>query len=138
MRLNVYVPDPLAQEVRRALPGLNVSGALQETLRDLLACDHPELECTSCSASIDFDRIVEDALEAFYLDLLHELERIIVDGTAEGAARIAKALAIDFGVQRAEKHPLPRPSRAQREARGQVTRLPMAHHPTTQYRRRSG
>lgn len=138
MRLSVYVPDELAQEVRRALPGVNVSAALQGALRALLECNHNRLSCSSCAASIDRRRIASDALEAFYVDLLHELQRIIPAGTAEGAARVAKQVAIEAGVTRAETLPLPRATRAEREAAGQVSRLPMAHHPTTMHRRRSG
>lgn len=138
MRLSVYVPDELAQEVRRALPGVNISAALQGALRALLECDHDLLSCSSCAAVVDRRRIVVDALEAFYRDLLEALERIIPSGTAEGAARVAKQVAIDAGVARAETLPLPRATRSERERAGQVSRLPMAHHPTTMHRRRSG
>jgi hypothetical protein len=39
-RVNVYLPDELAELVRGACPGLNVSGVLQAGLRELLGCDH--------------------------------------------------------------------------------------------------
>lgn len=58
---------------------------------------------------------IEDALDALYRDLLWVLEDLVDrGGTAEGAARVLKAVAKRHGVRSADS-PLPRPSRRTRE-----------------------
>ncbi len=140
MRVNVYLPDELAERVRTELPELNVSGKLQEALREALDCHHARLECACCSAELSRAGLEARAVEYFYRELLHELGPLVDNaGTAEGAARIAKRLALDAGVAAADRLPLPRPPRlARTRAEHNATRLPMAHHPTTEYRRRTG
>jgi hypothetical protein len=139
VRVNVYLPDELAEAVRDELPGVNVSGVLQEALRGLLACDHRSMVCTSCAAPVDAERLRTDAVESYYRGLIHELGPVVDNGgTAEGAARVAKRVALDHDVAKAERIALPRPPRNARRRAAEVaeaTRLPMSHHPTTMYRR---
>lgn len=106
-RLNVSVPDELVALVKEQLPGLNVSAVLQEG----------PLECVTCRARLDRYALVIEALGKFYSDALWELDPLIRrEGTAEGAARILKQLAANRGVPEADKLPLPRPNRANRQA----------------------
>lgn len=115
-RVNVWVPDELHETVRAQLPELKMSHALQEALRDRLRCDHAQLACRRCAAPVDGTELVDDALGAFYVELLRALEPLVYRvGTAEGAARIAKEVAERFGITVAARLPLPRPSRANRE-----------------------
>ena len=57
------------------------------------------------------------ALDAFYRDLLHELGEFArrPSATAIGAAVVAKRVALTYGIGSAERLPLPRFSRAERE-----------------------
>ena len=57
------------------------------------------------------------ALDAFYRDLLHELGEFArrPSATAIGAAVVAKRGALAYGVGAAERLPLPRFNRAERE-----------------------
>ena len=117
MRLNVTVPDRLIERVRDDLPGVNVSGVLQTALRTLLECDHERLACATCEASVSRVELATTALDRLYRDLLAAWEPLVDrQGTAEGAARVAKSVALQHGVERAETMPLPRPTRAMREA----------------------
>ena len=116
-RVNVYLPEELVALVRAALPGVNVSAVLQAGLRDLLDCPHPAAACAECGASIDLDERIDAALGAFYLDCLWELADLARrSGTAEGAARIVKSVALRHRIAVAERAPLPGMSRAERRA----------------------
>jgi hypothetical protein len=59
------------------------------------------------------------ALEAFYRDLLYELGEFSrrPTATALGAAVVAKRVAKQYGIGAADRLPLPRLSRAEREDR---------------------
>ncbi len=116
MRVNVYVPDELVAAVRERLPGLNVSKALQTTLAGLLGCEHGDLACAVCGEAIDRSTVAGEALGAFYDDLLQRLEPLVWKvGTAEGAARIMRDVALRHGIGIAGFRPLPRPNRADRQ-----------------------
>lgn len=66
---------------------------------------------------------IDDALDALYRDLLWVLEDLVDSGgTAEGAARVLKAVAKQHGVRSADM-PLPRPSRRTRERLASEQRL---------------
>jgi hypothetical protein len=115
-RLNVWVPDELHATFRARLPEANVSRLLQEAMRGLLDCRHEQLACRRCAAPIDRRRLVDERLSEFYSDLLWSLEPLVNRvGTAEGAARIAKDVALRFQIPGAEDVPLPRPSKANRQ-----------------------
>lgn len=115
MRVSVYLPDELAATVRVELPKLNVSAVLQRALADLLACDHRQLVCASCASLVDHQALAGAALRSFYTDLLLALYPLATRGaTAEGAARVAKEVALRHRVPGAEHQALPRPSRQQR------------------------
>lgn len=118
-RVNVSIPDELVALVRDQLPGLNVSGVLQESLRAKLTCAHRELECKLCGAALDHWRLVDEALGRFYADVLWEVGDLVrrsAGATAEGAVRVVKRVATDKGITEASHQPLPRASRAaQRE-----------------------
>lgn len=113
MRLNVSVPDELIQQARADLPELNVSAVLQQALRGLLDCQHERLACADCGEPVDGSAAdTGEALAAFWSDLLHEWGPLVDrGGTAEGAARVGKAVAVRMGVPGAERKPLPRPPR---------------------------
>lgn len=113
MRINAYVPDGLAERVKAELPEVNVSAVLQEALRSLLDCDHDRLACADCGEPVDGSVVdAEEALAAFWSDLLHEWGPLVDrGGTAEGAARVGKAVAIAHGIPGADRKPLPRPPR---------------------------
>lgn len=116
MRVNVYLPDELVAAVREHLPGLNVSKALQTALAGLLGCDHDGLTCAACGEAIDRADVASAVLDAFYDDLLHRLEPLVWKvGTAEGAARIMRDVALRHGIGVAGVRPLPRPNRADRQ-----------------------
>lgn len=114
-RLNVYLPDELAGEVKRRLPGLNVSETLQEALRALFECRHHRTVCAACSAPVDLHKAqeaaVRDLLVRFREALYPTIQR---GGTAEGAARVLWHQAELAGWSAATKIPLPRPTRAER------------------------
>ena len=116
-RVNVYVPDELDATVRSKLPDINVSQVLQRGLQAALECRHARLVCSECAFPVDHRELIDAALSKFFIDLLWAL-RNLVDrgGTAEGAARIAKQIAMQHQVSAAKNAPLPRPSRAQRHA----------------------
>lgn len=117
-RLNVYIPDELADTVRVKLPALNVSKLLQQALAAMLGCHHDALCCAACSTPVDRLELVDDALGRFYTDALFEISQLIDahGGTAEGAARVVKSVAVTYGITRTWSAPLPRPTRATRRA----------------------
>ena len=116
MRVNVFLPDDLAAAVRENLPGLNVSKTLQGALAALLGCQHGELACAACGTVIDRAEVVAGELDAFYDELLRRLEPLVWKvGTAEGAARILRDVALLRGIGVAVRRPLPRPNRADRQ-----------------------
>lgn len=115
MRINVHLPDGLAADVKEQLPDLNVSGLLQEALRSLLDCDHDSVVCADCGEPVDAVAVAGEAMGEFYAALLWAWEDLVDrGGTAEGAARVAKDVAVRMGVPRAETRALPRPTRAAR------------------------
>lgn len=117
MRINVYVPDALAAQVREQLPGLNVSATLQATLSSLLTCDHAVVTCDECSAELGRVEIEGAGVRRFFAELVTAVEPLVWrGGTATGAAQAL------FGVGRAWRipqanAPLPRPTRAERQQR---------------------
>ena len=62
---------------------------------------------------------VSEALDSFYSDLLHELDEFIrrPTATASGFGVILKRVGRAHGVDKAERLPLPRLSREDRESR---------------------
>ena len=115
MRVNVYLPDSLGELVRSA--DMNVSAIVQEALRQRLECDHERLTCSGCGGEAERSELAGEALGALWRDLLWAWEPLVDRrGTAEGAARVARDVAVRHGVPRADRIPLPRPSRARREA----------------------
>ncbi len=123
-RVNVYLPDELAATLRAELPELNLSQLVQEAIRGVLGCSHVELACRACAEPIDRWALVDDHLGRFYGDLLWELTDLVGRcGTAEGAARVVKAVAQRFRIRQADQIPLPRPTRAERHA-AKVRELP--------------
>jgi hypothetical protein len=116
VRVNVFVPDELFAAIREHLPGLNVSRTLQDALAALLGCEHGCLACAACGTTIDRADVVAQELDAFYGDVLNRLEPLVWKvGTAEGAARILRDVALRYGVTAAGWRPLPRPTRAERQ-----------------------
>lgn len=112
----MWLPDELAALARDQLPGVNLSAVLQAGLRALVDCDHDQVACCRCGAEVDVDDLVDTALSHFYRSALWELEPLVRQlGTAEGAARVLKSVAERHGVAAAAV-PLPRPTRAEREA----------------------
>lgn len=117
MRAHVWLPDKLAAEVAERVPNVNLSKVLQEALRRVLECQHVELVCQACAEPIDRWALRGEWLDRFYGDVLWALEPLVQRcGTAEGAARVIKDVAGRHQIKAAEQLPLPRPSRAQREA----------------------
>lgn len=134
-RVNVWIPDALHTSIRRELPELNLSAAVQAHLAGLLGCRHDSgLVCSRCATPVNASAIAGAALERFYSDALWELDPLVRRGaTAEGAARVLKGVAERHRVPNASI-PLPRPTRAERQA-SRVVELPQeaesrAHHPT--------
>lgn len=112
MRVNVYVPNELGERLRSSLPDLNVSAVLQNALRALLDCEHGVVACVDCGEAVDPSASTGEALAAFWRELLWAWEPLVDrGGTAEGAARVGKAVAVEFGVPGADLRPLPRPAR---------------------------
>lgn len=112
-RLNVWLPVELATTVRANLPSVNVSQVLQEGLRALLGCKHDRIACAACAAELDRGALIDTAKGEYYSQLLWELEDLVAaGGTAEGAARVAKSVALAHQLS-AARQPLPRPGRTQ-------------------------
>lgn len=114
MRVNAYLPDELGERLKAELPDVNVSAVLQDAIRGLLDCDHERLACADCGEPVDGSVVdAGEALAAFWAELLHEWGPLVdKGGTAEGAARVGKAVAMRFGVPGADRRPLPRPPRS--------------------------
>lgn len=116
-RINVWIPDDLDRTLRRRLPEINRSAVVQGALAALLDCDHDALSCSTCSTPVDHRRLIDDAQSRLYLDQLWELDPLVRrGGTAEGAARILKSVALRHHVTAAARTPLPRPTRGERTA----------------------
>lgn len=114
-RVSVWLPEKLARTIGDSMPGVNYSKILQEGLQGLLGCKHEAVVCAACSEQVDRADIVDRAKSEFYSQLLWELQDLVaVGGTAEGAARVAKSVALAHEVS-AARQPLPRPGRRQRE-----------------------
>lgn len=123
-RVNVWVPDEL-HRAAQALPGVNWSAAIQAGLRDLLECPHDELSCSSCGHPTTATALRSSALESFYRQLLTELALLVQSaGTVEGAARVARKVALAHGIAGAAQAPLPRLSRARRAQVADTVALP--------------
>ena len=117
MRVNVYLPDDLGEKVRSELPDVNVSAVVQEALRHMLDCEHERLTCDGCGEVVDRSTVAGAAMADLWRDLLWAWEPLVDrHGTAEGAARVARDVAVRHRVPRADRIPQPRPSRAMREA----------------------
>ena len=115
VRITIYVPDDLGEQVRSA--DMNVSAVAQEALRRRLECDHERLTCSACGDGVGRDEVAGGAMAELWQDMLWRWEPLVDrGGTAEGAARVARDVAVRHGVPRADRIPLPRPSRAMREA----------------------
>ena len=72
-------------------------------------------------ASLPIPKSGSEALEAFYRDVLHELGEFArrPSATAIGAAVVVKRVARVHGIEVAERLPLPRFNRAEREERAE-------------------
>ena len=117
MRMNVYVPDHLAARVKDELPDLNVSAVLQQALSGLMECDHARVACSDCGAEVDGGAEAMEALDRFWRELLHAWGPLVDrGGTAEGAARVGKAVAVELGIPGAERRALPRPPKSRHNA----------------------
>jgi len=117
-RVSVWLPDQLAGTVTDTMPGVNFSKVLQDGLQSLLDCKHEALVCAACSEQVDRAGIIDRAKSEFYSQLLWELQDLVaVGGTAEGAARVAKSVAVAQHVSGARNQPLPRPSRSRHRRR---------------------
>jgi hypothetical protein len=115
-RINVTLPDELAELVRREMPGLNVSGVLQRALSELVECPHETLSCTCCGAKVEHRALVDVRLGAFYQEVVWQLQTPISRcETAEGAARVLQSVARSWEVPTVDRTPLPRPTRSQRD-----------------------
>jgi hypothetical protein len=115
VRLNVWVPDVLAQRVREELPGLNVSATLRAALEAQIECRHRFCRCVACGAEVDLRAERSGALERFYRELVAELAPLVRScGTAEGAGRLLAKVGHANGL-RAAQAPLVRPTRKNRK-----------------------
>lgn len=117
MRVNVSVPDALMEQVRSDMPDLNVSAVLQKALRDLVECDHERMACADCGEDVDVVDIARESMGLLWAELVHAWQPLVDrGGTAEGAARVGKEVAVRMGAAGAERRALPRPPRHHREA----------------------
>lgn len=115
--LSIYVADELDELVQAELPNLNLSQTFQAHLSGLLRCDHQRVICRDCSATVDNATLIAAELERFFVDLMRKLEELVHRiGTAEGAARVARDLALNYRVDRAKDWVLPRPTKGERAA----------------------
>lgn len=139
-RVSVTIPDELAREVRHKLPGVNVSGLLQDALRAALECPHGRLVCATCSMPVDGRRVAQGLLDAFYRDVLDALERLLIDGgSVEGAARVTRTVGLRHQIPLASIRPLPCLTRAERAERTAAAkeRHPSAHLPEEHHEHRT-
>lgn len=112
-RLNVYLPDELAETMRATLPGLNVSAVFRAAIEAVLDCPHEEWACADCGSHVDRDAVVRTEVERFYREAMERVEPLVFAvGTAEGAAGALQDVARSWGVKTG---PRPRPTRAERE-----------------------
>jgi hypothetical protein len=117
MRLNVYLPDDLGEKVRSEMPDLNLSGLLQQALRQALDCAHERWVCADCGEDVDTDEVCRGAMKELWDELWWSWEPLVDRrGTAEGAAKVGRDVAVRMGVPGAAMRPLLRPTRAMREA----------------------
>lgn len=108
----MYLPDELGETVKTVLPDVNVSAVLQEALRRLLDCEHERLACTDCGTVVNPSGLADQALDQLWQELLWAWQPLVDrGGTAEGAARVGRDVAVRLGVPGAERRPLPRPPR---------------------------
>lgn len=117
MRVHCWLPDALAAEAAERIPEASFSQLLQEAVRGILGCEHVELACETCAQPIDRWALRDEWLDRFYTEMLWALEPLVQRcGTAEGAARVIKDIALRHQIKAAGVLPLPRPSRASRDA----------------------
>lgn len=140
-RVTVYVPDDLWHNATGRHPDLNKSAVFQAGLRALERCDHDELTCRCCGDAVTRADVAGQALSVFYVSILNRFRERIDQPGYSGAARLIRNLAADHGVPAVLANPLPRPSRAQLEARAdaEVAELPTEaasrrRHPTNKER----
>lgn len=115
MRVHLWLPEKLAAKAAEQVPDVNLSQLLQEAVRGILGCEHLDLSCESCAKPIDRWALRDEWLDRFYSEVLWALEPLVQRcGTAEGAARVLKDIALRHQIKAAEALPLPRPSRANR------------------------
>lgn len=116
-RLNVSVPDDLIDQARRAHPGMNVSKVLQDGLRSVLGCSHHgQLSCSTCGDAVPLHDLELAAVNRFYVAVMRLIADALYAGyTVEGVARVVRTLGKHEGVPDAERIPLPKLSRSQRE-----------------------
>ena len=131
------MPGELLDAAREAVPGLNISGVLQEALRDLLECSHETLACARCAAQVSRRSVVDTMLTRFYGEMQAAVGALVRrGGTAEGAARALRQVAVDWRLRLAMDTPPPRPTRAERQA-AHVKELPTPRRRTVRPRRGS-
>lgn len=101
------------EQVRSDMPDLNVSAVLQQALRNLLECEHERMVCADCGDPVDVVDIARESMGLLWAELVHEWQPLVDrGGTAEGAARVGKEVAVRMGAAGAERRALPRPPRA--------------------------
>lgn len=115
-RINVWLPADLHQTLQTQLGHVNVSQLLQTAIRDVLGCRHDDLACARCAAPIDRHELVDAALSDFYQAAMWRLGDLVGEcGTAEGAARVLKDVGQRWQISAADRVPVPRPTRRQRQ-----------------------
>jgi len=115
-RVTLSLPSGLLERVRQANPELNLSEVFQKAMQEVLDCPHRELRCARCSAPIDHREIQADVLGRFFSDAMWALGELIYGGgTAEGAHRVLKRLAIGWGVPGASDYALARRPKGTRQ-----------------------
>lgn len=115
MRINVYVPDALAQEAAERFPDHNASRLFQEALRSLTGCDHDVLRCTHCGIDLWREAVSRVSSEQLFAASVEALEALMVKGgTVEGAIRVLFDVSRRHNVRLAFSRPLPRLTRHER------------------------
>jgi hypothetical protein len=122
-RRTVWVSDELNQ-LAETLPSINWSEALANGVRALASCEHQDLACAACGTTTTAGHVAGPALEAFFRSIMVELGANVGQPGYEGAARIVRRIAADHDVPGIAAVAVPRATRAQREARLEVTPLP--------------
>lgn len=116
-RLNLSVPVELLSEVRAQHPRLNLSKVLRKALSAEVTCTHDRYECAVCLQETTAEDLSAAALSAFFDELLWGLGVLAQrGGTVEGAARLATTIARRHHIPSADQTPIPRLTRAEREA----------------------